>query len=106
MAPMTRLTGTTKLQFDFIVSDRVRGLLDEATAFLNTLPQKPASGAEAARWRRRRTRSPARSWTSASLTEPDRLDQRPAAGGLQGIVMAAAWSALTMRSSTKCRRST
>ena len=39
----TRLTGTTKLQLDFVVNDRVRGLLDEATAFLNTLPQKPAA---------------------------------------------------------------
>jgi NitT/TauT family transport system substrate-binding protein len=38
-----RLTGTTKLQFDFIVSDRVRGLLGDATAFLNTMPQKPAA---------------------------------------------------------------
>ena len=38
-----KLVGTTKLQFDFIVNDRVRQHLDRATAFLNTLPQKPAS---------------------------------------------------------------
>lgn len=38
-----QLVGTTKLQFDFIVSDRVREHLNQATAFLNTLPQKPAS---------------------------------------------------------------
>lgn len=38
-----KLVGSTKLQLDFIVSDRVRELLNKATAFLNTLPQKPAS---------------------------------------------------------------
>ena len=35
--------GSTKLQFDFIVTDRVHKLLDDATAFLNTLPAKPAA---------------------------------------------------------------
>jgi NitT/TauT family transport system substrate-binding protein len=38
-----KLVGSTKLQFDFIVNDGVRKHLGEATAFLNTLPQKPAS---------------------------------------------------------------
>ncbi len=37
-----RLAGTTKVQFDFIVDERVREHLEKATAFLNTLPQKPA----------------------------------------------------------------
>ena len=35
--------GSVKLTFDFIVNDRVRTLLDSATAFLNTLPAKPAA---------------------------------------------------------------
>ena len=35
--------GSTKLQFDFVVTDRVHKLLDDATAFLNTLPAKPAA---------------------------------------------------------------
>jgi NitT/TauT family transport system substrate-binding protein len=35
--------GATKLQFDFIVSERVQKLLDDATTFLNTLPAKPAA---------------------------------------------------------------
>lgn len=37
------LVGSTKLQFDFIVNDRVRDLLNASTAFLYTLPQKPAA---------------------------------------------------------------
>jgi len=32
--------GEVKLQFDFIVNDKVRKFLDEATAFLNSLPKK------------------------------------------------------------------
>lgn len=35
--------GSVKLQFDFVVSDRVKTLLGEATTFLNTLPAKPAA---------------------------------------------------------------
>lgn len=35
--------GSTKLQFDFVVSDRVQKLLDDATTFLNTMPAKPAA---------------------------------------------------------------
>lgn len=35
--------GSIKLQFDYVVSDRVRGLLDEATKFLNTMPARPAA---------------------------------------------------------------
>jgi NitT/TauT family transport system substrate-binding protein len=30
-------------QFDFIISDRPRQLLDDATAFLYNIPQKPAA---------------------------------------------------------------
>ncbi|MBA2517039.1 MAG: hypothetical protein H0V22_06940 [Solirubrobacterales bacterium] len=32
-----------KLQFDYVVTDRVQRLLDDATAFLNELPNKPAA---------------------------------------------------------------
>lgn len=32
-----------KLQFDYVVTDRVQRLLDDATVFLNELPNKPAS---------------------------------------------------------------
>lgn len=35
--------GEVKVQLDFIVSDRVRALIDEATEFLYSLPNKPAS---------------------------------------------------------------
>lgn len=35
--------GEVKLQFDFIVSDKVQKLLDDAAAFLNTLPKKVAA---------------------------------------------------------------
>lgn len=35
--------GSVKLEFDFVVTDRVRKLLDDATAFLNTMPAKPAA---------------------------------------------------------------
>jgi NitT/TauT family transport system substrate-binding protein len=35
--------GEVKLQLDFIVTDQVQQLLDDATAFLNGLPQKPAA---------------------------------------------------------------
>jgi NitT/TauT family transport system substrate-binding protein len=35
--------GSTKLQFDFVVTDRVQKLLDDATGFLNTMPAKPAA---------------------------------------------------------------
>ena len=35
--------GSTKLEFDFVVTDRVKKLLDGATQFLNTMPAKPAA---------------------------------------------------------------
>lgn len=35
--------GDVKVQLDFIVTDRVQGLLDRATAFLYSLPKKPAA---------------------------------------------------------------
>jgi len=35
--------GEVKLQFDFIVNDKIQKFLDEATAFLNTLPKKVAA---------------------------------------------------------------
>jgi NitT/TauT family transport system substrate-binding protein len=35
--------GEIKNQFDFIISDRPRQLLDDATAFLYSIPQKPAA---------------------------------------------------------------
>jgi NitT/TauT family transport system substrate-binding protein len=35
--------GDVRVQLDFIINDRVRGLLDEATKFLNSLPNKPAA---------------------------------------------------------------
>lgn len=35
--------GKVKLQFDFVVNERVRTLIDDATAFLHSLPSKPAS---------------------------------------------------------------
>ena len=38
--------GEVKVQLDFIVTDRVQGLLDDATAFLYSLPKKPAAAAK------------------------------------------------------------
>ncbi|MCB1520780.1 MAG: nitrate ABC transporter substrate-binding protein [Hyphomicrobiaceae bacterium] len=38
--------GTVKLQLDFIVTDRVQSLLNDATAFLYSLPKKPAAAAK------------------------------------------------------------
>ncbi|MBA4171293.1 MAG: nitrate ABC transporter substrate-binding protein [Hyphomicrobium sp.] len=35
--------GDVRVQLDFIVNERVQGLLDDATAFLNGLPNKPAA---------------------------------------------------------------
>jgi NitT/TauT family transport system substrate-binding protein len=35
--------GDVKIQFDFVLNDRVKKLLGEATAFLNSLPNKPAA---------------------------------------------------------------
>ena len=35
--------GSSKLEFDFVITDRVQKLLDGATAFLNTMPAKPAA---------------------------------------------------------------
>lgn len=35
--------GAVKLELDFIVNDKVRKLVDEATAFLHSLPNKPAA---------------------------------------------------------------
>ena len=35
--------GNVKIQFDFVLNDRVKKLLGEATAFLNSLPNKPAA---------------------------------------------------------------
>jgi len=35
--------GDVKVQLDFIVTERVQGLLNDATAFLNSLPNKPAA---------------------------------------------------------------
>ena len=37
--------GDVKVQLDFIVTDRVQGLLNDATAFLYSLPKKPAAAA-------------------------------------------------------------
>ena len=35
--------GSVKVQFDYVVSDRVKTLLDEATVFLHDLPSRPAA---------------------------------------------------------------
>ena len=35
--------GDVKLQLDFVINERVKGLLDNATAFLHSLPRKPAA---------------------------------------------------------------
>ena len=36
-------TPSVKIQFDYIINDRVKELLSEATAFLNALPNRPAA---------------------------------------------------------------
>ncbi len=41
--PANQGGGEVKVQLDFIVSERVQGLLDDATAFLYSLPKKPAA---------------------------------------------------------------
>jgi NitT/TauT family transport system substrate-binding protein len=38
-------TPSVKIQFDYIINDRVKELLTEATAFLNSLPNRPAAEA-------------------------------------------------------------
>ncbi len=38
--------GDVKVQLDFVVTPRVQGLLDDATAFLYNLPRKPAAAAK------------------------------------------------------------
>lgn len=42
-APAEQGGAPVKLQFDYVVTDRVQSLLDEATIFLNGLPNKPAA---------------------------------------------------------------
>jgi NitT/TauT family transport system substrate-binding protein len=37
--------GDVKVQLDFVINERVQGLLDNATAFLYSLPRKPAAAA-------------------------------------------------------------
>jgi NitT/TauT family transport system substrate-binding protein len=37
--------GSVKLELDFIINDRVKTLLNDATAFLYSLPNKPAAAA-------------------------------------------------------------
>ncbi|MDE0097314.1 MAG: nitrate ABC transporter substrate-binding protein [Gammaproteobacteria bacterium] len=41
--PANQGGGEVKVQLDFIVNDRVQSLLDDATAFLYSLPKKPAA---------------------------------------------------------------
>ena len=41
--PKSQGGGDVRVQLDFIVNDRVQGLLNDATAFLNGLPNKPAA---------------------------------------------------------------
>lgn len=41
--PKNQGGGDVRVQLDFIVNDRVQGLLKDATAFLNGLPNKPAA---------------------------------------------------------------
>jgi NitT/TauT family transport system substrate-binding protein len=41
--PGSEQGGATKLQLDFVVTDRVQSLLDDATAFLHSLPKRPAA---------------------------------------------------------------
>lgn len=43
--PANQGGGEVKVQLDFIVNDRVQGLLDAATEFLYSLPKKPAAAA-------------------------------------------------------------
>ena len=40
------MTGTTKLQLDFVISDDAKSLLRDATAFLYSLKKKPAASAQ------------------------------------------------------------
>ncbi|WP_333792982.1 nitrate ABC transporter substrate-binding protein [Hyphomicrobium sp.] len=42
-SPSEQGGGEVKLQLDFVVNERVRTLIDDATAFLHSLPSKPAS---------------------------------------------------------------
>jgi len=42
-APAEQGGAPVKLQFDYVVTERVQRLLDEATVFLNELPNKPAA---------------------------------------------------------------
>ena len=44
--PAAQGGGKVKVQLDFVVTDRVQGLLDNATAFLYSLPKKPAAAAK------------------------------------------------------------
>lgn len=41
--PASQGGGDTKIEYDFIINERVQKLLDDATAFLNSMPSKPAS---------------------------------------------------------------
>ena len=41
--PTTAGGGKVKIEFDYILNERVQGLLTESTAFLNSLPNKPAA---------------------------------------------------------------
>jgi NitT/TauT family transport system substrate-binding protein len=41
--PKNQGGGEVKVQLDFIVTDRVRKLIDDATEFLHSLPNKPAA---------------------------------------------------------------
>jgi NitT/TauT family transport system substrate-binding protein len=41
--PKSKGGGPVKLELDFVVNDKVRKLIDEATLFLNSLPNKPAA---------------------------------------------------------------
>ena len=43
--PANQGGGEVKVQLDFVVTRRVQGLLDDATAFLYSLPKKPAAAA-------------------------------------------------------------
>ena len=42
-SPVAQGGAPVKLQFDFVVTERVQTLLDEATVFLNELPNRPAA---------------------------------------------------------------
>jgi NitT/TauT family transport system substrate-binding protein len=42
-SPASAGGGTVKVQFDYVLNDRVKKLLGEATEFLNSLPNKPAA---------------------------------------------------------------